>query len=142
MSSNKNNKASIDREKLERCITLLSELKEIECEITYSKVSEEDKARGVVPCPYPHYKYPKELFEVESLLPDDYDYPVNIRKFLPKSKYVKDVDFSKLTIKNISTIITWVFEEERFGEGSIANGVRTGILLNSLLRLREILDEH
>ena len=122
-----NNDISFDKEKLERCINLLSKLKKIECEITYSKLSEEDINKGIKPCPYPHYNYPEELFEVEELLTPDYNYNDNL-------------DYSALNVENIRTVITVIFRGERFCDGSIARGVESGILLNSLLRLRDILD--
>ena len=135
-------KNKFDSAKLERCIKLLKELKTIEYEITYSKLSQEQIDKGYKPCPYVNYKYPKELYEVSSLLPDDYDYPENVENLPFTGEHIIDnVDYSKLTIDNVSTIITALFEHERFGEGMIARGVEQGIFLNTLLRLKELIDK-
>ena len=131
---------SIDKEKLERCINLLSKLKKIECEITYSKLSEEDINKGIKPCSYPHYNYPEELFEVEELLTPDYNYTDNLEKPPFINRKIDNLDYSALNVENIRTVITVIFRGERFCDGSIARGVESGILLNSLLRLRDILD--
>ena len=130
-----------DSAKLERCIKLLSELKTIEYEITYSKLNKEQIDKGYKPCPYIIYKYPNALYEVSDLLPDDYDYPENVENLPFIGEHIIDsVDYSKLTIDNISTILTALFEHERFGEGMIAHGVNKGIFLNTLLRLKELID--
>ena len=130
-----------DSAKLERCIKLLSELKTIEYEITYSKLNQEEIDKGYTPCPYVNYKYPEELYEVDELLPDDYDYPENVENLPFIGEHIIDnVDYSKLTIDNIRTILTALFEHERFGEGMIARGVNKGIFLNTLLRLKYLIE--
>ena len=88
-----------DSAKLERCIKLLSELKTIEYEITYSKLNKEQIDKGYKPCPYIIYKYPNTLYEVSDLLPDDYDYPENVKN-LPFIGISSEVHQSNIILSN------------------------------------------
>ncbi|MCA9765148.1 MAG: hypothetical protein KC455_01890 [Carnobacterium sp.] len=119
-------------------VVLASYIKEIRTikKIEWTKDEEEEESLEVSQFSYP--EYPAVVEGLFNYLDQQSFYDIN---YLDNMEKIQEKALSLFTKEEVKSYLTSLKREERYGDGVIAEAIESGLFLEALVRLEEILQK-